>query len=80
MSFILGLKISQEFYFILLFHSCDFNKYTMRVIRKMSQAKLKDKIEKASNDDDEEMLLIKSEEANESDSDEKMSDDETSEE
>jgi hypothetical protein len=49
----------------------------MRVIRKMSEAKLKEKEEKSINDDDEAMLLIK----NDGDSDfEGMSDDETSEE
>lgn len=50
----------------------------MRAIRKMSEAKLKEKVEKVSMDNDDEMMLIKHNE--DSDSDEKMSGDETSEE
>lgn len=68
------MVFSNNFYIL----SCDFNKYTMRVIRKLSQAKIKSQEEKIANDDDEEMMLIKNEDNSESD--EKMSDDETSEE
>jgi hypothetical protein len=51
--------------------SCDFNKYTMNVIKKMSQSKLREKEMKSIDDDDEELLMRGNDD--ESDS-EKMSD------
>lgn len=56
--------------------SCDFNKYTIRVIKKLSETKIKDAVEQ--DGDDEEMMLIKNDVS--SDSDNTVSDDETSEE
>lgn len=56
--------------------SCDFNKYTIRVIKKLSETKIKDTVEQ--NGDDEEMMLIKNDVS--SDSENTVSDDETSEE
>ena len=50
----------------------------MRVIIKLSQSKIKSQEERIANDNDEEMVLIKNEDNSESD--EEMSDDETSEE
>lgn len=58
-----------------MFRSCDFNKYTIRVIKKMAEAKIKDEVETENADED--MMLVKS---NDSDSDENMIDDDTSEE
>ena len=66
--------LNSNFYIL----SCDFNKYTMRVIIKLSQSKIKSQEERIANDNDEEMVLIKNEDNSESD--EEMSDDETSEE
>lgn len=62
---------------LIFFHSCDFNKYTIRVIKKMSQAKLQENIEL---DGDDEMLLIRNVNGDASGSDVAMTDDETSEE
>lgn len=59
------------------YFSCDFNKYTIRVIKKMAETKIKDKLDEQ--DDDEEMLLIKTNE-DASDSAVEMSEDDTSEE
>lgn len=61
---------------IVIFVRCDFNKYTMSVIRSMAAAKLKAETEENpdSDEDDTEMRLM-----NNAD-DEKMSDDDTSEE
>lgn len=56
--------------------SCDFNKYTIRVIKKLSETKIMDTVER--NGDDEEMMLIKNDGS--SDSENTISDDDTSEE
>lgn len=57
---------------------CDFNKYTMSVIRSMAAAKIKAEVEETpdSDEDDTEMRLMNNDASN----DEKMSDDDTSEE
>ena len=71
-------KLSQEFSFSIevncFFNRCDFNKYTIRVIKKISESKIKSEVR----DEDEDMNLI-SKDSDES-SDEMMSDDDTSEE
>lgn len=72
MSISITLKLFR-YNLIYFYFRCDFNKYTIRVIKKMYQAKINEAKDTEIND--EEMLLITNDTENANDSDELMSND-----